>query len=89
MKTDYFGNPLFQEQDIFNMFYKGQLEYLDQILVEETPNILKLFNELNIKPKQLDLYENQDFFDEANQSIWFITDEYKNFPLVEWCMINA
>ena len=84
MKSDIFGNPIFQEKDIFNMFYKGHTEYLDQIFVEETPNITKLFRELDINPRVVDSYENKEFFDQANQSTWFIPIEYQNFPIVEW-----
>ncbi len=84
MLKDTFGNPIFQEKDIFNMFYKGQLEYLDQILVENTSDISKLFDQLGIKIKQFDSYKNLEFFDKANQCDWFIPEEYKNFPIVHW-----
>lgn len=76
MQTDNLGNPIFQEQDIFNMLYKGQLEYLDQIFTESTPSIIQLFENANISPKQLDTYKDQEFFDQANQSSWFIPEDY-------------
>jgi DNA polymerase III alpha subunit len=76
MLSDKFGNPVFQEQDIFNMLYKGQLEYLDQIFIEPTEDINKLFNNLGVDQKQLDPYEDQTFFDEANQTSWFIPEDY-------------
>lgn len=84
MLLDKFGNPIFQDRDIFNMFYKGQLEYLDQIYTEKTPDILKLFDTLGITNKELDPYENKEFFDQANQCDWFIPKEYKTFPIVDW-----
>lgn len=84
MLKDTFGNPIFQEKDIFNMFYKGQLEYLDQIFVESTDDISKLFTQLGIQNKTVDQYESLKFFDEANQCNWFIPDEYKTFPIVDW-----
>lgn len=76
MLSDKFGNPIFQEQDIFNMLYKGQLEYLDQIFAEPTDEVKALFANLGITPKQLDSYEDQKFFDEANQNSWFIPEDY-------------
>ena len=76
MRTDNLGNPIFQEQDIFNMLYKGQLEYLDQIFTDQTPDILQLFANAGITPNQLDPYEDQKFFDEANQTSWFIPNDY-------------
>lgn len=76
MYTDNLGNPIFQEQDIFNMLYKGQIEYLDQIFTDQTPDIIQLFKNSGIVPKQLDPYEGQKFFDEANQTGWFIPEDY-------------
>jgi DNA polymerase III alpha subunit len=76
MLSDNFGNPIFQEQDIFNMLYKGQLEYLDQIFAEPTDQVQALFKNLGLSPKQVDPYENQKFFDEANQCSWFIPEDY-------------
>jgi DNA polymerase III alpha subunit len=76
MRTDNLGNPVFQEQDIFNMLYKGQLEYLDQIFTEQTPDIIQLFKNASISPKQLENFENQKTFDEANQNSWFIPEDY-------------
>ena len=84
MLKDTFGNPIFQEQDIFNMLYKGQLEYLDQIFAEPTDEVKALFTNLGVTPKQLDPYKDQKFFDEANQCDWFIPEEYKKFPIVDW-----
>lgn len=83
MLSDKFSNPIFQEQDIFNLLYKGQLEYLDQILAEPTDEVRALFKNLGIAPKEIGLYEDQEFFDKANQSSWFIPENY--YPnLVEY-----
>jgi DNA polymerase III alpha subunit len=76
MLLDSYGNPVFQEQDIFNMLYKGQLEYLDQIFAEPTKEVESLFKNLGITPKQVDPYEDRTFFDEANQTSWFIPEDY-------------
>lgn len=84
MQSDKYGNPIFENKDIFNMFYKGQLDHLEQIYVEKTPDIVKLFENLEIKFKEVDSYETQQFFDEANQCSWFVPEEYKNFPIVDW-----
>ena len=76
MRTDNLSNPIFQEQDIFNMLYKGQIEYLDHIFTEETPSIMQLFANAGITPKQLDTYTPRETFDKANQSDWFIPKDY-------------
>lgn len=83
MLLDKFGNPVFQEQDIFKMLYKGQLEYLDQIFAEPTDEVHTLFKNLGITPKQIDSHEDQELFDDTNQCSWFIpVDYYPN--LVEY-----
>ena len=84
MRSDQFGNPIFQERDIFNLFYRGQTEYLSQIFVDPSEDISKLFKQAEISPRSVDSYENLEFFDEANQSNWFIPEEYKNFNLIPW-----
>lgn len=76
MRTDNLGNPVFQEQDIFNMLYKGQAEYLDQIFTDQTPDIMQLFANAGIAPKKLDLHVTQELFDKANQKNWFIPDDH-------------
>ena len=76
MLSDSYGNPIFQEQDIFNMLYKGQIEYIDQIFAEPTVEVQNLFKNLGIRPKQVDSYEDQKFFDKANQCSWFIPEDY-------------
>ena len=76
MRTDNLSNPIFQEQDIFNMLYKGQIEYLDQIFTDQTPDIIQLFANASITPKQLATHISQEVFDQANQSDWFIPNDY-------------
>jgi DNA polymerase III alpha subunit len=83
MLSDKFSNPIFQEQDIFNMLYKGQLEYLDQIFAEPTAEVQKLFSNLGITPKATFDSPDLESFDRFNQKSWFIPDNY--FPnLVEY-----
>ena len=76
MLSDSYGNPIFQEQDIFNMLYKGQLEYIDQIFAEPTFEVQELFKNLGIVPKHIDSYEDQTDFDKTNQCSWFIPNGY-------------
>ena len=83
MLLDKFSNPIFQEQDIFNLLYKGQEKYLNQIIAEPTDEVRALFKNLGITPKEVDSYEDQECFDKANQAKWFIPEDY--YPnLVEY-----
>ena len=76
MRSDTFGNPVFQEKDIFRLFYQGQSSVLDKIFVEPSEDVAKLFQNLGLTPKAVDQYEDKKFFDEANQSTWFIPEDY-------------
>ena len=76
MLSDSFGNPIFQEHDIFNMLYKGQIEHIDQIFAEPTVEVQNLFKNLGISPKQIDSSTDQKSFDTVNQSDWFIPEDY-------------
>jgi DNA polymerase III alpha subunit len=76
MLLDSYGNPIFQEHDIFNMLYKGQIEHIDQIFAEPTVEVQNLFKNLGISPKHFGPYTDQRSFDEANQSDWFIPNDY-------------
>ena len=76
MLSDSYGNPIFQEHDIFNMLYKGQMEHIDQIFTEPTGEVQNLFKNLGISPKYIDPSTDQRSFDTANQSDWFIPKDY-------------
>ncbi len=83
MITDKFGNLIFQDKDIFNLIYQGHSDKLDKIYTDQTVDIKKIFEDFGISPKMLDSYENLEFFDQANQSEWFIPQDY--YPnLVEY-----
>ena len=80
MLLDKFSNPVFQEQDIFNMLYKGQIEYFDQIIID--PDIdtsqFEKFVKLNVST-ELDISKVE--FDQICQTDWFMPDEYKTMDI--------
>lgn len=76
MKSDSYGNPIFQDKDIFRMFYNGHLDHLDQIFVDANTDIKSLFEHADIKSKTLDQYESKEAFDKTNQSNWFMPPDY-------------
>ena len=42
MQSDKYGNPIFQDNDIIDLIYKGHIDQLDQIIVNETVGIKQL-----------------------------------------------
>jgi DNA polymerase III alpha subunit len=76
MLLDSYGNPIFQEHDIFNMLYNGQIEHIDQIFAEPTVEVQNLFKNLGMSPKHIDPSTDQQLFDKTNQLDWFIPKDY-------------
>lgn len=81
MISDKFGNPVFQENDIFNMFYHGHAEFLDKIFVEKTPEVEKLFQGIGIQALETKPFNHQESFDQAHQKEWFMPDEYQTMDI--------
>jgi DNA polymerase III alpha subunit len=89
MRLDKFGNPIFNSLDIFKVLYQGKLTNLKEITVDYSDDIRQLedvaeltFNRFN---EQLDQISIEDF-DQALQSDWFMPEEYKEFPVEEYCL---
>ncbi len=83
MISDKYNNPIFQERDLYDLFYKGHIDILDQIFVEDSEEIKKLLASANVSPKQPADYASLEEFDQENQRNWFIPEDY--YPnLVEY-----
>lgn len=86
MKSDKFGQIIFDEQDVCEIYLAYPDRVLKNVFIEtEIPNRLNLPN----WPKFVQ-YKEQDIsvgeFDRANQSIWFMPDEYKNMDIAKWVL---
>lgn len=72
MITDKFGRSIFEPDDIFQLLYQNKLISIDKIQsiasleTENIPN-LKVYKELSLSIEE---------FDNINQSIWFMPQEY-------------
>ena len=89
MNTDKYSNPIFTEEDIFELLYQGQFQKLDQLFVEDSKEIQKLELESNIsfKKPSKDFYNlDVEDFDQILQSDWFMPEEYYNFDIQAYCI---
>lgn len=89
MRLDKFGNPVFNEHDLFQALYKG-FELPNDLYADESFEVTQLQNlsELHFS-KPLDNVEySVEEFDAAMQSDWFMPDEYKNMD-IEGFLVNA
>lgn len=89
MTPDKYGNPIFTEQDIFELLYQGQFEKLDQLFVKDSKEIQKLELESSIafkKPNEEFYTLTVEDFDHILQSDWFIPEKYKTLDIEEWLL---
>jgi DNA polymerase III alpha subunit len=90
MKSDIFGNTIFQEHDLIDLIYKNKLDLFDQVLAEDTAN-MEQFKELTglaIKIAKPNLYSiSKEDFDQTCQEDWFIPNEYKLMD-IEGFLVN-
>lgn len=85
MRTDKFGQLVFDEQDIIDLYLQNPTRKLNNILVE---NELPFPKELELEnfPKYL-LYVNDEStlekFDTRNQNNWHMPEQYKNMDIAK------
>ncbi len=89
MKSDKYGNPIFEEKDIINIMYEDCFGNLDaSAIVEKTPSIKKLEDQLGITFTEP--FENLDVsikdYDQALQSDWFMPEDYKKLDIAKWVL---
>ena len=93
MRSNNYGQIILNTNDAFNALYSGKIKSLDKILFDGTEEI-KQFNAavkknfeniplLKIYQEPTDI-DSQELFDEANQCIWFMPEEYLSFPIHQW-----
>jgi DNA polymerase III alpha subunit len=89
MKTDHLGQMVYNEDDCVNMIMRGHSMQVDGMLVDTTvdletsalilenvPKVVK-YNPLALQAVTV------EEFDLANQSNWFMPDQYKNLDIAE------
>ena len=89
MKLDQYSNPIFQEQDVFDMLYAGQIDVLERVIFDNSPelaNLKTLANLTTVDVSDIDYSASKDEFDKQNQSEWFMPDSYKDFDVYTFCL---
>ena len=90
MKLDKFGNPIFNETDIFKLLYQENISVLHQLPVNITTELANLENIALIKFKDVVSIEQPIAeFDKQTQQKWFIPDEYKDFDIQAYCIAKC
>lgn len=87
MKTDHLGQLIFSEDDLFDFVMQGKdLHNYQQIIVDESVDVDAIKTSIEAAPDLIQYapeFESiaQDDFDQANQSIWYMPEEYKTLDI--------
>lgn len=87
MYNDQYGQMIFDENDLCDLYLKDPTRKLRNVLVDCDIELNKL--ELVDKPT-LVLYQPSEIsvqeFDHLNQNNWYIPEKYKNFDIAKWVL---
>jgi len=85
MRLDQYSNPIFDDLDLFESLYKGQVLSNDTF-VEDSPNVTSLKEQTGLDFfKTLDGYNlSVGEYDSAMQADWNMSDEYKTLDIQTW-----
>lgn len=88
MRIDKFGQFIFDEQDLLDLYLKNPNRELNDILVEKNIDLPKELDLQNI-PKFILYKECNDSieqFDKSNQNVWHFPDEYKQMDIAQYIL---
>jgi DNA polymerase III alpha subunit len=94
MRTDKYGQVIFNSIDAFNALYAGKIKDINTVLFDPSTDIEK-FNQsikdnydrfCTLNTYKEDPFMGIDMFDEANQCTWFMPEEYQKFPIHQWLL---
>ena len=88
MRTDSYGQLIFNETDLLNLYYTNPEIKLNNVLVEKS---IQFSNDLELVdiPKCIE-YQltniSKNEFDKQLQNNWFIPNEYLNMDIAQWVL---
>jgi DNA polymerase III alpha subunit len=88
MKTDLYGQQIYTENDICELYLKDSLRNLKEVLVEKPIQFSDILDLSNIP--QIIVYSdpklNIEEFDKRSQNNWLMPEEYKNFDIAKYVL---
>lgn len=87
MNTDIYGQLIFTEDDLADIFLKDPNKILNNVLVSDH---IEFDQELQITTPDIVRYINLDIsveeFDKMNQSVWNFPNDYKNMDIAQYVL---
>ena len=89
MRTDKYGQLIFNETDLCSLFMQDPTRIINRVLVEGPIIIDDTIVEVDNLPTLIE-YVREDIsileFDQRNQSNWYFPKEYKNMDIAKWVL---
>ncbi len=88
MRTDKFGQLIFQEKDLVDLYYKDPEIRLKNVLVDDTIDFDPVLELANI-PELIQYHISEASvveFDRARQSDWFMPARYKEYDIAKYVL---
>lgn len=89
MRLDKFNNPIFNETDIFDILYQGNISVLSHLFVDSSQELTKLeqigefqFNNITSIDNSISIHD----FDIQQQKQWFIPENYQSIDIKSFCL---
>lgn len=89
LKNNHYGQPIYNNQQIFELLYTGKINDLNKIIVEDSNDISKLEQYADIKLQRVDESQSISEFDSIHQAQWLIPDQYKKINMLEWLLAKC
>ena len=91
IKTDNLGVPRFTNKDLIDMIYSGHIDKCHVVLCEPSDDVEQFNTAMEAQglpqlSKYIPLDVDQTSFDAVCQSEWFMPEEYKNYPIYDYCL---
>ena len=89
MRTDTYGQPILNENDLCSLFLQDPTRVIKHAYVEENINLdQSLVNTSNLPQleKYMDIGISVKEFDEINQSNWHMPESYKTFDIAKYVL---
>jgi DNA polymerase III alpha subunit len=77
MKTNSYGEVIYEDQDLIDLLYSGEKDLLPKVLCDLTDDIEKFVELSGIKINSPEDHGTVESFDESNQKNWLMPTEYK------------
>jgi len=86
MIIDKFGQMIFSQKDLCDVYLTDPEKTLKQVFIEETINFMDTLENLPELIKYIPPNQTTEEFDEEHSSNWFFPEEYKQMDIAKWVL---